>query len=1188
MKKNVIRLITVLLSVLILIGSLPMNIFAADNTSANVAEVWVDGKLVDSSKDADIGYAMEEMWRKAISVAPEKSDEMKSEVVLKLGADWRAENGRFSTKTGFKSGAIAVPENKIISIDLNGYMIDRGLKSVTANGMVFYIDNGAELTIKDSEPSRRNSGIVEKGVWKSGDYEEGVGILGGVITGGNNITDGGAFFIEEKATLVLEGGTIAGNVAKCGAGVQLEGDSSSLKMSEKSQIAYNRVNDELYGGGAVCVDGTNVTIAGGNINSNTAKYGGGIYCYNESVTIVGVKIENNTATQDGGGIYAQETGVSISGSEIINNTAGNCGGGVFAYKGSASLSDSVVTGNTAGRNGDGIYVSENADLSISGKLMVLDNEKENLYLNGENNLSVGSMSVGSEVYLSLLELKTGLDKPFVSAKADTRPHYFYSDKEGYYIARQNDPSKANYGYLYMEEGERPVIPSEVLKNSNVNAAYGNYEGDSGTYALYKGNFEYASVLDTENNYAPVFYYSDGYFDSDPKVYNSHLATMSLNIAMSAFVKNTTNENKYLNQFAHVKQLFADIGCADEDIYVNDDYTKKPAFFGKEAERLSTIGVIIGSKPITISGESYTLVPVAVRGAGYEIEWASNGTMGKEGESWGFSDAGKQTFELIEWYIENYGLSEELKNGKIKFWVMGYSRASATANIASKNLIDKYGMNNDVYGYCFEVPQGGTDGTALKEEWTDNGGYFSIHNIVNRADFVPPLMPKEMGFKRYGVDHYVPGDAKLTTPVEAKKDYNGGTVTTYSDNKYEGYEVSHDPNSAYFKQRSLMLAQLEAVNPDLQFEDYFHEATINYVGYVVGMKDLMTEVEGKGFTQEEFINDIFFKLQDWGMSNEEIKNYREYFSTYEPWSERKWGSDKPNDLGYFNSDMTLEDAIGVVMNLIFGKSSEDADAIIDILLSSALGISAVDFNNISLLEVYLEYIRGWQDKTDAEKVEMGNKLIDAVLKERYPGAETVFDYLTEEEAEAVLDALPLIIDLLLTVVGEDYNAGVLDSSQVSVGTFAYNMNSIIMAHYPEINLAWLRSYDSHYEKDTTAYTIKADKPIAPTGILTDKELTLSAQKGSAIYYSFDGENYELYRKTMPLNESIEKIYAYTVAYGVQSDVKEMIRSEIPLASGEENEPSLPNKTGISKIIIIVLVVAIAIVVAVLIIKKKKRR
>lgn len=1198
MSRSLKSIITVFLSLIILMSAMPMSVFATENSV--VAEVWVNGELKNQTKEQN-GFA--EMWKEAVNLAPTKTDKEKAEVVFKIYENWNASSGSFGSGTGFRKGAISVPGEKIITIDLNGNAVNRGLtKSQTpvADGMVIYVEKGASITVTDSNPKKENKGKVIDGLWYMDDTGS-VNILGGVITGGNNLTDGGAVYMEERAEFVLEGGTVAGNMADDGAGFQIEGNSAKLKMNEKSSVSYNKAFGQIYGGGGICVDGTSVTIAGGNVTNNTAKYGGGIYCYAGSVSIIGVTVEHNTATKDGGGIYPQESGVSVVGSVLRYNSAKGNGGAMFLYSEGTSVSDSVIEKNNANGNGDGIYVSKDCVLSISGKMSVKENGNENIYLAGNKDLSVGSLSRGSEVYISLSDISsfTGKENPFVSSVADTKAEYFFSDKAGYYIVRQDDPTQNNYRYLYLEQGERPKADNEVLKSSSVNTTYGTYEGDNGVYNLYRGNVEYASVLDSTNNYAPVFYYSDGYFDSDPKKYNSHLATMSLNIAMSAFVRNTEDEDRYFNQFGNVKQILSDIGCKDEDIYINDDYSKKPAFFGKEAERLSTIGVVIANKKINIGNEEYTLIPLAVRGAGYEIEWASNGTLGQSGESKGFADAATQAVKHLENYIRDYGLEDEVQNGKVKFWLMGYSRASVTANIAAKRLVDKYGMNNDIYGYCFEVPQGGSDESALKEEWTDNGAYYSIHNIINKADFVTMLMPTEMGLKRYGVDHYVPGNPQVFEKPETKTtSYNGGNVTVSYDNSYDGYKISYDKDSAYFKQRQLMLKHLSAVNPDLQFEDYFHDATINYVGYVIGTKDLLGEIKSRGTTPDDFVFDFFSKLMQWGMCNEEVTDYRQYFTTYKPWSADSWGENKPQDLGYFESEMTLEDAICTAIKLIFGKSDEDADAIIDILLSSALGISAVDFNDISLLEVYATYIRDWHNRTREEKVEMGNKLISAVLKERYPGAETIFDYLTEEEAEELIEALPVVIDLLLTVVGEDYNTGILDDSQVYLGTFAYNMSTLIMAHYPEINLAWLRSYDSFYENETTSYIIEADSANAPTGTLYKEDglLTLNSVPGSAIYYSQDnGESWKLYQKAINLDTSVEQIKTFSMSYGVKSAEAVINSQERPAdepVSGEEKPIVIAGIEIDMKALVIaiaaVLVLGGVVAAIVVILKKKKLR
>lgn len=80
-----------------------------------------------------------------------------------------------------------------------------------------------------------------------------------------------------------------------------------------------------------------------------------------------------------------------------------------------------------------------------------------------------------------------------------------------------------------------------------------------------------------------------------------------------------------------------MGFADENIAVNDWFTKKPT--------TDSIGVIIGNKPVKVKDEEYTLIAVAVRGGGYEQEWASNFTIGTSGQHQGFNTA-KIMFFLI--------------------------------------------------------------------------------------------------------------------------------------------------------------------------------------------------------------------------------------------------------------------------------------------------------------------------------------------------------------------------------------------------------------------------------------------------------------------------------------------------------------------------------------------------------------
>ena len=48
-------------------------------------------------------------------------------------------------------------------------------------------------------------------------------------------------------------------------------------------------------------------------------------------------------------------------------------------------------------------------------------------------------------------------------------------------------------------------------------------------------------------------------------------------------------------------------------------------------------------------------------------------LGRNGEAQGFSEAADQVMSAIEYYITKYSLEDEIKAGKVKFWVSGFSR-----------------------------------------------------------------------------------------------------------------------------------------------------------------------------------------------------------------------------------------------------------------------------------------------------------------------------------------------------------------------------------------------------------------------------------------------------------------------------------------------------------------------------------
>ena len=233
------------------------------------------------------------------------------------------------------------------------------------------------------------------------------------------------------------------------------------------------------------------------------------------------------------------------------------------------------------------------------------------------------------------------------------------------------------------------------------------------------------------------FYDDEYF-KDGSIYNHELAVLSLTLAMSAF-NSAEIQNDYSKDIAgkNVYKLLADIGFGENGIDISM-YEGRP--------QQNSIAAAFASRQIY---DGSTLIAIAVRGGGYESEWAGNfNVTGSKGSVHnGFGIAADSVYqELI-----NYIWQKEII-GNVKVWITGYSRAGAVANLVAARLVDGYltddvpgiWMNRyNVFAYTFEAPNNTTSAQALGPE------YRHIFNIVNPIDMVPKVPQGEWNYKKYG-------------------------------------------------------------------------------------------------------------------------------------------------------------------------------------------------------------------------------------------------------------------------------------------------------------------------------------------------------------------------------------------------------------------------------------------------------
>ena len=303
--------------------------------------------------------------------------------------------------------------------------------------------------------------------------------------------------------------------------------------------------------------------------------------------------------------------------------------------------------------------------------------------------------------------------------------------------------------------------------------------------IQSGVFSYA-VESLEDGYtfnrSAKYYYSDSYFSEPAENYNPHLATMSMCLAISAFsILGEGSDPDYKNQSSHAVSLLEDIGFTD--ITPNADMYIKPT--------TQTMGAVAARKTAADADGEYTLVALTLRGGAYGSEWAENLIVGSaknnDGNHQGFYEARDRTLAFLNEYISDI-------SGRVKVWVVGFSRAAAVAGLVGAWLDDNLtSLENenvsltlhDIYAYTFEAPM------ATARENTLGKDYSNIHNIVGANDIVTKVTMS--GSADYGWDFVRVGEESVYD-VKATPD-----VTT---------------DSLYEKRRALILNFLRYMNPDL--------------------------------------------------------------------------------------------------------------------------------------------------------------------------------------------------------------------------------------------------------------------------------------------------------------------------------------------------------------------------------------
>ena len=380
--------------------------------------------------------------------------------------------------------AMQIPSGKTVTIDLNGYDLNRGLTSTGSAGHVIQMKGSSTLTIRDTSSdhngkvtggwAEHGGGInlessstctIESGnisgnhakfgggIWNKGTLT----VKGGSITGNIASEEGGGIY--GQGTTVLSDCSVTDNTAKYGGGIYFEKKPNTQKATN---VTITGNNATTRGGGIFLQTGT-VTLSGGSVSDNTSKDCGGIYVTdNTTLTAENTSISSNKSTSESGGaivnkgtvnltsctldqneskkrggaIFSDDAELNLTNSTLSDNTTDGIGGGICMYDGTLNLDGGSITGNTGMQGGSGIWVDDDIDaLNIKGKVIVNNNNNSNIYLSNGKKLNInGALESGTQIGVALQNVSGTFTTGYKTNNPDTDPSVFFVPDAGSAIA----------------------------------------------------------------------------------------------------------------------------------------------------------------------------------------------------------------------------------------------------------------------------------------------------------------------------------------------------------------------------------------------------------------------------------------------------------------------------------------------------------------------------------------------------------------------------------------------------------------------------------------------------------------------------------------------------------------------------------------------------------------------------------
>ncbi len=273
---------------------------------------------------------------------------------------------------------LTVPSNSVLTLDLNGFALDRGLDadSRTTDGHVIKLADNAGAALNIVDTSEDKTGKITGGATYDSDNDD--------------KSCGGGLYIWRGNSVTMYAGSIEGNYAYKGGGGVYIGENSNFYMisgSVKDNVsAYGMGGGIFMGSKSAICDLQDATITGNSGYKNGESAGGGVLARGTTFRLSGVvKIKDNINSWDGknDNLYLENysTYSTPYRAQCLANVLGDLTGSRIGVKFSSDnlpTSGNPVVFTTGGDSHDiaNVFVSDDrrytAEVNSSGEAQLID------------------------------------------------------------------------------------------------------------------------------------------------------------------------------------------------------------------------------------------------------------------------------------------------------------------------------------------------------------------------------------------------------------------------------------------------------------------------------------------------------------------------------------------------------------------------------------------------------------------------------------------------------------------------------------------------------------------------------------------------------------------------------------------------------------------------------------------------